>query len=84
MRSDVSQLAELVARVDAGELAIEVAQRLPLADLATVHARAAGRFARIAELTARPRAETWPSDCVPTRRRSAPRLPPETWSARPS
>ncbi|MGW7079814.1 NADP-dependent oxidoreductase [Streptomyces sp. NPDC054866] len=53
VRSDVSQLAELVARVAAGELAIEVAQRLALADLATVHARAAGRFARIAELTAR-------------------------------
>ncbi|WP_306335585.1 hypothetical protein [Streptomyces sp. KL118A] len=28
--------AELVARFDAGELAIEVAQRLPLADLAAV------------------------------------------------
>jgi len=51
-RSDVTQLADLVARVDAGDLAIEVAQRLPLADLATVHARAAGRFARIAELAA--------------------------------
>ncbi|WP_237330069.1 zinc-binding dehydrogenase [Streptomyces sp. BA2] len=53
VRSDVTQLAELVARIDAGDLAIEVAQRLPLADLATVHARAAGRFARIAELAAR-------------------------------
>ncbi|MGY0070799.1 zinc-binding dehydrogenase [Streptomyces sp. QTS137] len=52
-RSDVTQLADLVARVDAGDLAIEVAQRLPLADLAAVHARAAGRFARIAELAAR-------------------------------
>lgn len=51
-RSDVTQLAALVARVDAGDLAIEVAERLPLADLATVHARAAGRFARIAELAA--------------------------------
>lgn len=51
-RSDVIQLAALVARVDAGDLAIEVAERLPLADLATVHARAAGRFARIAELAA--------------------------------
>jgi NADPH:quinone reductase-like Zn-dependent oxidoreductase len=51
-RSEVTQLAELVARVDAGDLAIEVAQRLPLADLATVQARAAGRFARIAELAA--------------------------------
>ncbi len=53
VRSDVTQLAALVARVDAGDLVIEVAQRLPLADLATVHARAAGRFARIAELAAR-------------------------------
>ncbi|MGC9540067.1 NADP-dependent oxidoreductase [Streptomyces sp. UG1] len=52
-RSDAAQLAELVARVDAGELAIEVAERLPLADLARVHARAADRFARIAELVAR-------------------------------
>ncbi|MFK4069910.1 NADP-dependent oxidoreductase [Streptomyces sp. NPDC029674] len=52
VRGDVTQLAELVARVDAGNLAIEVAQRLPLADLATVHARAAGRFAQIAELAA--------------------------------
>ncbi|MFF5721510.1 NADP-dependent oxidoreductase [Streptomyces buecherae] len=51
-RSDATQLAELVARVDAGDLAIAVAQRLPLADLAAVHARAAGRFARIAELAA--------------------------------
>lgn len=53
VRSEVAQLAELVARVDAGDLAIEVAQRLPLSDLATVHARAARRFARIAELAAR-------------------------------
>jgi NADPH:quinone reductase-like Zn-dependent oxidoreductase len=53
VRSDATQLADLVARVDAGDLEIEVAQRLPLADLATVHARAAGRFARIAELAAR-------------------------------
>lgn len=30
-----------------------MAQRLPLAQLATVHARAAGRFARIAELAVR-------------------------------
>ncbi|MEU2549604.1 NADP-dependent oxidoreductase [Streptomyces roseolus] len=51
-RSDAIQLAELVARVDAGDLAIEVAERLPLADLPAVQARAAGRFARIAELAA--------------------------------
>ena len=36
-RSDAAQLAELVARVDAGELRIDVAQRRPLADLAAVH-----------------------------------------------
>ncbi|MEU3605470.1 zinc-binding dehydrogenase [Streptomyces sp. NPDC035033] len=51
-RGDATQLAELVARVDAGDLAIEVAERLPLTDLPAVHARAAGRFARIAELAA--------------------------------
>ncbi|GGR66101.1 hypothetical protein GCM10010282_68910 [Streptomyces roseolus] len=51
-RGDATQLAGLVARVDAGELAIEVAERLPLADLPAVHARAARRFARIAELAA--------------------------------
>ncbi|WP_237104826.1 zinc-binding dehydrogenase [Nonomuraea sp. MG754425] len=36
-RSDAAQLAELVDRVDAGALAIDVAARRPLADLATVH-----------------------------------------------
>jgi NADPH:quinone reductase-like Zn-dependent oxidoreductase len=36
-RSDASQLAELVARVDAGVLQIEVAERRPLTDLAAVH-----------------------------------------------
>jgi NADPH:quinone reductase-like Zn-dependent oxidoreductase len=40
-RSDAAQLAELVARVDAGDLQIEVAQRRPLTDLATVHDQAA-------------------------------------------
>ena len=45
-RSDASQLAELVARVDAGVLQIEVAERRPLADLAAVHDEAvAGRLA---------------------------------------
>ncbi|WP_113701796.1 NADP-dependent oxidoreductase [Nonomuraea lactucae] len=39
-RSDAAQLAELVARVDAGELRIDVADRRPLADLADVHAQA--------------------------------------------
>jgi NADPH:quinone reductase-like Zn-dependent oxidoreductase len=45
-RSDAAQLAELVARVDAGTLRIDVADRRPLADLAAVHAdHAAGRLA---------------------------------------
>jgi len=46
VRSDAAQLAELVARVDAGDLKIDVAGRRPLADLAAVHAEAAaGRLA---------------------------------------
>jgi NADPH:quinone reductase-like Zn-dependent oxidoreductase len=46
VRSDASQLAELVARADAGVLQIEVAERRPLADLAAVHDQAAaGRLA---------------------------------------
>jgi NADPH:quinone reductase-like Zn-dependent oxidoreductase len=40
-RSDATQLAGLVTRVDAGDLRIEVAQRRPLADLAAVHDQAA-------------------------------------------
>lgn len=45
-RSDAAQLAELVARVDAGELAIDVAARRPLTDLAAVHDEAVdGRLA---------------------------------------
>lgn len=45
-RSDATQLGELVARVDAGELKIDVAARRPLADLAAVHDEAAaGRLA---------------------------------------
>jgi NADPH:quinone reductase-like Zn-dependent oxidoreductase len=41
VNSDAAQLAELVAQVDRGELAIQVAERVPLAELASVHARAA-------------------------------------------
>jgi NADPH:quinone reductase-like Zn-dependent oxidoreductase len=41
VRSDAEQLAELVRLVDAGDLTVDVARRLPLADLATVHDRAA-------------------------------------------
>jgi NADPH:quinone reductase-like Zn-dependent oxidoreductase len=46
VHSDAAQLAELVARVDAGDLQIEVAERRPLTDLAAVHDQAAaGRLA---------------------------------------
>jgi NADPH:quinone reductase-like Zn-dependent oxidoreductase len=41
VRSDAGQLAELVARVDRGELVVDVADRVALPDLASVHARAA-------------------------------------------
>jgi NADPH:quinone reductase-like Zn-dependent oxidoreductase/quercetin dioxygenase-like cupin family protein len=41
VRSDARQLAELVAQVDAGRLRIDVAERVPLADLPALHARAA-------------------------------------------
>jgi NADPH:quinone reductase-like Zn-dependent oxidoreductase len=45
-RSDAAQLAQLVARVDAGDLQIDVAQRRPLTDLAAIHDEAvAGRLA---------------------------------------
>lgn len=40
VRNDAAQLAELVTRVDAGDLKIEVAERRPLADLAAVHDQA--------------------------------------------
>ena len=41
VRSDAAQLAELVRRVDQAELVVEVAERVPLAELASVHERAA-------------------------------------------
>ncbi|WP_063051957.1 NADP-dependent oxidoreductase [Nocardia arthritidis] len=41
VRSDAKQLSELVARVDRGELIVDVTERVPLTDLASVHARAA-------------------------------------------
>ncbi|GAA1027610.1 NADP-dependent oxidoreductase [Virgisporangium ochraceum] len=41
VRSDADQLADLAARVGTGELRVEVAQRVPLAQLAAVHAQAA-------------------------------------------
>ncbi|SNY30380.1 NADP-dependent oxidoreductase [Paractinoplanes atraurantiacus] len=40
VRSDADQLADLAARVSTGELRVEVAQRVPLADLPALHARA--------------------------------------------
>lgn len=46
VRSDADQLADLVARVDAGRLRVNVADRRPLADLRAVHDDAAtGRLA---------------------------------------
>nr|BFE59881.1 NADP-dependent oxidoreductase [Dactylosporangium thailandense] len=41
VRSDAAQLSRLVALVDSGELRIDVAQRVPLADLPAVHTQAA-------------------------------------------
>lgn len=38
-RSDADQLARLVKMIDAGELRVDVAERLPLGELPTVHAR---------------------------------------------
>jgi NADPH:quinone reductase-like Zn-dependent oxidoreductase len=52
VRSDPAQLGELVARVDAGDLKIDVAERRPLTDLAAVHDQAAaGRLAGKTVLT---------------------------------
>jgi NADPH:quinone reductase-like Zn-dependent oxidoreductase len=41
VRSDAQQLSELVSRVDRGELVVDVAERVALSDLTSVHARAA-------------------------------------------
>jgi NADPH:quinone reductase-like Zn-dependent oxidoreductase len=41
VRSDAEQLSQLVARVDRGELRVDVAERVPLGDLPALHARAA-------------------------------------------
>jgi NADPH:quinone reductase-like Zn-dependent oxidoreductase len=41
VRSDTDQLGHLVALVDRGELRIDVAERVPLTELAAIHARAA-------------------------------------------
>ena len=42
VRSDADQLAHLVELVDRGELRVDVAERVPLAELPALHARAAG------------------------------------------
>ena len=45
VRSDAAQLADLVGRVDAGELRIDISERRPLAEAAAVHADSdAGRL----------------------------------------
>jgi NADPH:quinone reductase-like Zn-dependent oxidoreductase len=41
VRNDDTQLAELSSRVDSGELTVDIAERIPMTDLASVHARAA-------------------------------------------
>jgi len=41
VRSDAGQLARLVEAVDGGELRVDVAERVPLAELPALHARAA-------------------------------------------
>ena len=41
VRSDAAQLSQLVELIDSGELRVDVAQRVPLAELAAVHAQAA-------------------------------------------
>jgi NADPH:quinone reductase-like Zn-dependent oxidoreductase len=40
VRNDAEQLAELVALIDADELHVDIAERLPLRELSAVHARA--------------------------------------------
>lgn len=41
VRSDVEELGELSARVDRGELTVDVAERVSMTDLSSVHSRAA-------------------------------------------
>ncbi|MFI6434994.1 zinc-binding dehydrogenase [Streptomyces sp. NPDC050759] len=41
LNSDAEQLSRLVALIDSGELRVDVAQRVPLAELSAVHAQAA-------------------------------------------
>ena len=39
VRSDAEQLSQLTALIDRGELRVDIAQRVPLAELAEVHAK---------------------------------------------
>ena len=39
VRSDARQLSQLTALVDSGELRVDVAQRVPLAELPAVHTK---------------------------------------------
>ena len=41
VRSDAQQLSQLTALIDSGELRVDIAQRVPLAELPAVHAKAA-------------------------------------------
>ncbi|GAA0346704.1 NADP-dependent oxidoreductase [Actinoallomurus spadix] len=41
VRSDAEQLSQMVAQIDRGELRVDVAERVPLAELPALHARAA-------------------------------------------
>lgn len=41
VHSDATRLAQLAARVDQGELTIDIAERVPMTDLASIHTRAA-------------------------------------------
>jgi NADPH:quinone reductase-like Zn-dependent oxidoreductase len=41
VRSDATQLAELAARVDRGELTVDIAERVAMTDLVSIHTRAA-------------------------------------------
>ena len=41
VRSDARQLADLAARVDRAELTVDIAERLPMTDLVSIHTRAA-------------------------------------------
>ncbi|GIJ46713.1 NADPH:quinone reductase [Virgisporangium aliadipatigenens] len=47
VRSDAEQLAHLATLVGSGELRVEVAQRVPLAELPAVHANAAGLSGKV-------------------------------------